>query len=145
MAQFLYINSDPSTKARATQLGCGWLPSVPVQYSGLATAPCVIIAGAGQQVVVISDTPPTTASAVATAAAPIIAAENAAEAAQLTASANAATITANLTSAQTTIQNWIAANPSGAVLTAGQTLVVAKMLNGLTKILLSQFSSTSGT
>jgi len=68
-----------------------------------------------------------------------------AAAAAIDLSTNATTITANLTNAQATIQAWIAANPSGAVLTAGQTLVVAKMLNGLCKILLSQYSSTSGT
>jgi len=143
--QYLYISSDTvNGPPRATTLGCGWLPKVPAQFASIAAAPCVILTGAGQ-VVVISDTPPTTASAVATAAAPIITAENTIASAQLTATANAATITTNLTSAQTTIQNWITANPSGAVLTAAQTLVVAKMLNGLTKLLLQQYSSTSGT
>jgi hypothetical protein len=59
--------------------------------------------------------------------------------------ANALTINSNLLAAQTTLQTWIAANPSGAILTAGQTLVLAKMLNGLCKLLLQQYGSTSGT
>ena len=59
--------------------------------------------------------------------------------------ANALTINSNLLAVQTTLQTWIAANPSGAILTAGQTLVLAKMLNGLCKLLLQQYGSTSGT
>lgn len=62
-----------------------------------------------------------------------------------TLAANAATINANILIRQSQIQAWIAANPAGAVLTAGQTLTLAQMLNGLCKLLLGQYSSTSGT
>lgn len=58
---------------------------------------------------------------------------------------NQATITQNVLNSQAQIEAWIAANPAGAVLTAGQTLVLAKMLNGLCRILLQQFSATTGT
>ena len=66
-------------------------------------------------------------------------------AAQLTLSTNQATITANLTNSAAAIETWIANNPNGAVLTAAQTLVLAKMLNALFKIVLAEFSSTIGT
>lgn len=58
---------------------------------------------------------------------------------------NQATIQADVLSRQATIQAWIAANPTGAVLTAAQTLVLAEMLNGLCDLLLQQFSATTGT
>jgi hypothetical protein len=58
---------------------------------------------------------------------------------------NANTIRTNVLASQTQIQAWIAANPSGAVLTAAQTLVLAKMLNGLCKLLLQELSDTTGT
>jgi hypothetical protein len=59
--------------------------------------------------------------------------------------ANANTINANVKANQATIQAWIAANPAGAVLTGPQTLVLAKMLNGLCNLLLAEFGSTTGT
>jgi hypothetical protein len=59
--------------------------------------------------------------------------------------ANQTTINANVRARQATIQAWIAANPTGAVLTGAQTLVLAQMLNGLCNLLLSEFGSTSGT
>jgi len=46
---------------------------------------------------------------------------------------------------QATIKAWIAANPTGAVLTGPQTLILAKMLNGLCNLLLAEFGSTTGT
>lgn len=144
MARYLYISTDAAAQARATTLGCGLLPAVPPEFATLATAPCVIVAGAGQ-VVVVSDNPPTTPGAVTTAAAPIVSAEAAAAAAAATLAANAATITANVTAAQTQIQAFIAANPGGATLNGPQTIVLAKMLNGLCKILLQQYGSTTGT
>ena len=51
----------------------------------------------------------------------------------------------NVTARQKTIQSWITANPSGAVLTAAQTLILAEMLNGLCDILLAEFGSSAGT
>jgi len=62
-----------------------------------------------------------------------------------TPAANQQTIQANILTRQAQIQAWIAANPSGAVLTAAQTLTLAQMLNGLCKLLLSQFTTTTGT
>lgn len=58
---------------------------------------------------------------------------------------NAATINTNVKARQATIQAWIAANPTGAILTGAQTLVLAQMLNGLCNLLLAEFGSTSGT
>jgi hypothetical protein len=48
------------------------------------------------------------------------------------------TIQTDLLNAQATIQAWIAANPTGAVLTAAQTLVVIEMLNWMTELLLQE-------
>lgn len=59
--------------------------------------------------------------------------------------ANGATIQANVQAHMATISAWIAANPNGAVLTAAQTLVLAKMLYGIGLILNQEFSSTTGT
>lgn len=56
-----------------------------------------------------------------------------------------ATVTANIATRQAQVAAWIAANPGGAVLTAAQTLTLAQMLNGLGKLLLQQFASTTGT
>jgi len=58
---------------------------------------------------------------------------------------NRTTTQTNILTRQAAIQAWIAANPSGAVLTAGQTLTVAEMLNGLCNLLLGNFGSTTGT
>ena len=43
------------------------------------------------------------------------------------------------------LKAWIAANPAGAVLTGPQTLVLARMLNGLCNLLLTEFGTTTGT
>ena len=62
-----------------------------------------------------------------------------------TPAANAATIAQNVAANQALILAWIAANPTGAVLTAAQTLALAKMLNGLCKLLLQQYGNATGT
>ena len=62
-----------------------------------------------------------------------------------TPAANANTINANVKVNQATIKAWIAANPAGAVLTGPQTLVLARMLNGLCNLLLTEFGTTTGT
>lgn len=54
-------------------------------------------------------------------------------------------IQANILAHRTTLQTWIAANPSGAVLTGPQTLVLANMLVGLCNLLLADYSSITGT
>lgn len=51
--RWLYCN--PDDQDRATELGCGWFPDVPAEYVNIATAPCVILAGAGQQIVLPDD------------------------------------------------------------------------------------------
>jgi len=131
----VYISPTQSDSSVAQSLGLGFI------YDPSSTAHA-LIEGNGTTTVLPA---PVTQAQVTSAEAPILAAEAAAAATNATNQANAATIQTNLISAQTTIQNWITANPSGAVLTAAQTLVVAKMLNGLTKLLLAQYSSTSGT
>lgn len=57
---------------------------------------------------------------------------------------NQTTIQANVTAHMATISAWIAANPSGAVLTAAQTLVLAKLMYGIGLIINQQFGSTTG-
>jgi hypothetical protein len=63
---------------------------------------------------------------------------------QQAAIADLATIQTNLSSQLTTIETWITNNPSGAVLTAAQTLTVARMLAGLTRIAIAALSSVGG-
>lgn len=58
---------------------------------------------------------------------------------------NAQTIATNVANNLAQVEAWIAANPAGAVLTAAQTLFLAKTLVGLARILLAEFSSTAGT
>lgn len=60
-------------------------------------------------------------------------------------SVNGNTIRANVLAAQAQIQSFIAANPGGATLNGAQTIVLAKMLNGLCKLLLQDFAATTGT
>jgi len=56
--------------------------------------------------------------------------------------ANATTIQAKVLADLTTIEAWITANPTGAVLTGPQTLVLAKMLAGLCRLVLNDTSTT---
>ena len=59
--------------------------------------------------------------------------------------ANVATIRQNVTTNFATLQTWLANNPNGAVLTAGQTKVLANILIGITKLLLADTANTTGT
>lgn len=54
-------------------------------------------------------------------------------------------IRANVINAQSQISAWINDHPNGGILTEAQTLVLAKMLNGLCRLILHQFESTDGT
>lgn len=54
---------------------------------------------------------------------------------------NTQTVTGNLTNHLNQIETWIAANPSGAILTAAQTLWVAQTLAGLIRLLLNELST----
>lgn len=61
------------------------------------------------------------------------------------AAANLATVQSRLVTGIATIETFILNNPSGAVLTAGQTLAVAKMLAGLGRIVLGLTSTVGQT
>ena len=58
--------------------------------------------------------------------------------------ANAAAIQTRVKANLTTLESWITAHPTGATLTAAQTLTVAKMLVGLCRLLLQEFDTTGG-
>lgn len=58
--------------------------------------------------------------------------------------ANAQTVQTRVQANLATIESFIAANPGGAVLTAAQTLVLARMLAGLCRILLGEFNTVGG-
>ena len=58
--------------------------------------------------------------------------------------ANQQTIQSRIQANLATIESWISANPSGAVLTGPQTLVLAKMLAGLCRLLLNETNTTGG-
>lgn len=96
MATCLYVNPDPASAAIGNSLGCGWVHEVPPAYVGLATAPCVIVAGAGITAV-LPDDGTLTAGKVSTALAPILAAEQAARDAVAAQTANAGATEAALT------------------------------------------------
>lgn len=59
--------------------------------------------------------------------------------------ATKAQILTNLQNHLASLKSWAAANPTGAVLTAGQTLFVANTLIGLCYLMLEQFTTTAGT
>ncbi len=142
--QFLYANPDPNSKARANSLGCGWVPAVPPQFTNVATAPCVILSGAGTTVV-IADSPPTTAQVVATAAAPIQSSEAAVASAASTLAANAQTLQTNAANALTGNTTFLAiASPTTAQVTA-QVKALTKECNAVIRLLLNQLDSTAGT
>jgi hypothetical protein len=58
--------------------------------------------------------------------------------------ANQEVITTRVEANLTTLETWITANPNGAVLTAAQTLVLAKMISALTRLTLDQFTTVGG-
>lgn len=108
--------------------------------SGLVTVyPSIVVMSPALATVVIpDDTGQATLAEVQTA-------QTNATNAEATLAANRSTIIANITSGQTILNNWIAANPAGAVLNAAQTLVLAELINGIFKILLEDYTSASGT
>ncbi len=61
-----------------------------------------------------------------------------------TPAANQTTINQNVIANLATLETWIANNPNGAVLTAAQTKVLAKMLVGVGRILLNKVDSVGG-
>jgi hypothetical protein len=141
MAQAVYISTDlVNGPVRAAALGN--LPFF--NAAGWAfTPPCVVIQGGVPLTVsTISDSPTqTTAVAITAALAPLNAQELTA---LVTANNNNAILQTNLNSRLATIEAWIAANPSGAILTAAQTLILARMMAGLTRVALAETSTLGG-
>lgn len=64
---------------------------------------------------------------------------------QATQDANRATVQQRIDNGIGQIQTWISNNPNGAVLTAGQTLTLAKLVIGLAKIVRAELNDTTGT
>jgi hypothetical protein len=107
--------------------------------SGLVTSyPSVVVLSSAHATVVIPDN-----TGQATLAA-VQAAQTSATAAEATAATTTATIYADVQARMVTLAAWIAANPSGAILTAAQTLVLAEMLHGVGEVLLGMLSSATG-
>jgi hypothetical protein len=136
--------TDAQAQARATAIGVGVAPrTVPPVYQAAVAANGAlpgVVAEYGT-VVFAHDDGTLTAAQLTTAIAGLVAQQ----AADATTTANQQTILANVLARQGQIQAFMTANPTGAVLTAAQTLAVARMLNGLCMILIQQFSSTAGT
>lgn len=145
MAQVLYINPDPATQSRATTLGCGWMPTVPPQYRNVAAAPCVILNGAGQTIVLADDKAQATAQAVATALAPILASEQAASDAQAVQQANGDTIRARAATGLAANATYLAIASPSAAQVAAQVRMLTMENSGVIRLLLGQLDSTAGT
>jgi len=142
MARTLYINPDPTTQSRATELGCGWMPAIPNQFAGIATAPCVILSGAGTTIVLQE---PTTQQAVAAALQPILNAEAAAAAAQASQAANAASLQGKAQAALAANSTFQAiASPTNAQVLA-QVQLLTKECNALIRLALNLLDTTSDT
>lgn len=142
MATVLYVNDDPTTKDRATSLGCGWMAQVPSQYASQATAPCVIVSGQGVTTVLHE---PTTAQAVTNALAPILAAEQAAATVAATQAANLATLQGKAQAALTANASFQAiASPTNAQI-AAQVQALTKQVNGIIRQLSNALDSIVGT
>ena len=60
------------------------------------------------------------------------------------ANANQSVITSKVLANLATLETFITNNPNGAVLTAGQTNVLARMIAALTRLVLSDFNSVGG-
>jgi hypothetical protein len=143
--RYLYINPNASTgPARATVLGCGWMAAVPPEFASITVAPCVILSGAGQTVV-IPDSPPTNAAAVVSAAAPIQALEAAAAATAATQATNAQTLQQNTITALASNATYLAlATPTTAQNTA-QIKALTRQIDALIRLVANQLDSTAGT
>jgi len=130
--------AEPMIRAAALGLGPDIYDYDPT--GGLVTEfPSAVVTSTAIATVVFADN---TGQASASA---VFSAQQAATAAEAVLVTNQATVTANVQAHQATIQAWIAAHPSGAVLTAAQTLVLAEWMNGLCNLMLGAFSSTTGT
>jgi hypothetical protein len=146
MARTLYINPDAvNGPVRATQLGCGWMPTVPSEFVSLVSAlPVVILTGQGITEI-ISDIPPTTSVVVAAALAPILALEQNAAAAQSALSANLVTVQQRATAALVANANYLAlGNPTNLQVVA-QVQLLTKECNALIRLVLGLGSTITDT
>lgn len=135
--------TDQQARARAQAIGIGIAPrEIPPVYANAATNLPGVVAEYGQgNVVFIHDDGALTSAQVAAAVAPLIAQQ----AADATTATNQQTIRTNVQAKLATIETFIANNPGGATLNAAQTLVLAKLLAGLCRVVLQLNDSTSAT
>lgn len=148
MATCLYANVDPTTATFGNALGCGWVHEVPAAFPG-AVAPCVILAGAGQTVV-LPDDGTLTAAKVAAALAPILAAEQADAATAAAGASNRATLQQRALAALAVNAAFInAAKPGTAAAQASaaydQAVRVTKECSALIRLALDIVDDISGT
>lgn len=138
--RWIYANpNDDGT--RATKLGCGWRPTVPTEYASIATAPCVILDGNGQQTV-LPDDGTLTAQQVQTAAAPLAAAEQAAAATAAANAANAQTLQQRAAAALTANVTYLNLASPTAAQTTTQTKAITRQINAIIRLLVVQDTST---
>jgi len=140
MANAVYISTDLGNgPIRARALGLSFRDATGWNF----TPPCVVIYGGNPYTnsSLADNALQVTTDQINAALAPLTTQEIALAA---TVATNTGTIQNRLNTNLTTLENWITANPSGAVLTAGQTLVLAKMLVGLTRVLLQEATTTGG-
>lgn len=142
MARTLFINADPSTQSRATTLGCGWMPTVPPEFASIASAPCVILSGAGITTVLPE---PTTKAAVAAALQPILNAETALAQAAISKSNNRDAVIAKAKAALGANATFLALpSPTNAQVIA-QVQRLTKEVNALIHDFLDDFTDVSDT
>lgn len=132
--------TDAVALARATQLGITVAPRTvpPVYEEAVTTLPGVVAEyGGGPTVVYHADDGTLTAQQITNAIAGLVA-QQAADAQSAT---NQATTMTQLQADLATIHTWLTNNPSGAVLTAAQTRVLARLLGNLTQFAIGQSST----
>lgn len=132
--------TDQVALARAAALGIGVAPrQIPPVYQLAVTQTPGVIAQYGV-IVYIHDDGTLTPTSVANLLAPL----NTQQTADQTAAANIATITTRVQANLNTLETFIANNPTGAVLTAAQTNVLARVLAGLCRLLLNEANALGG-
>ena len=135
--------TDPQAAARAATLGIPLGPrAIPPQYASVITqTPGIVALSPGLGIAAfVHDDGTKTSSDVAALEAPLTARETA----DVTAAANGQTIQQRLTTNLGLLETFITNNPNGAVLTAAQTNVLARMLASTTRILLGLTTTVGG-